>query len=201
MRRARAARNLLKVVAITASVLAALFVLALVALPLLLMDVNSLEKGQMTQTLSNFRQLQLATEIMQADGIATKDSALAWPGDAGASFSAWIQNLVPSYLSTNDAAKLLSVPVRQLPRDRLPAREDSLVLLYAVSSNSPPNTVFLSTANFTNTPTGGLPLGKDTKPYGDKGFVVMSKDGSGRILRAKNVGNTNLIGGFAPLCH
>jgi len=37
-------------------------------------------------------------------------------------------------------------------------------------------------------------------PFGNKGFVVFRKAGDGAILMPKQVGQTNVIGAFAPLC-
>ncbi len=39
-------------------------------------------KAQMTQTLSNMKQLHLATQQMALDGTTTGDATLTWPGDA-----------------------------------------------------------------------------------------------------------------------
>ena len=71
-------------------------ILAALALPALF---GALVKGQMTQTLSNMRQLHLATQTMALDGLTTGDatSCVAWgSGDAGR--RAWATNLVPNYL-------------------------------------------------------------------------------------------------------
>jgi prepilin-type N-terminal cleavage/methylation domain-containing protein len=51
-------------------------ILAALALPALF---GALVKGQMTQTLSNMRQLHLASQTMALDGLTTGDDArLAW---------------------------------------------------------------------------------------------------------------------------
>jgi hypothetical protein len=60
-----------------------------------------------------------------------------------------------------------------------------------VAENSTGDTVFLSTANWTNT---SSQLTKAGKPYGDKGFVVFRKAGDGAILLPKQYNNTNVIG-------
>ena len=52
-------------------------ILAALALPALF---GALVKGQMTQTLSNMRQLHLATQTMALDGLTTGDATLSWPG-------------------------------------------------------------------------------------------------------------------------
>lgn len=85
--------------------------------------------------------------------------------------------------------------------DKMPARENCALLAYAVRSNSPGTAVFLTSANFTNTPTEGLPLDRNAKPYGDDFFVVFRKEGDGAVLRRRQVGRTNIIGTFVPLLH
>lgn len=80
------------------------------------------------------------------------------------------------------------------------AQSNTGLRVYSVSSNYPALSVFLTTANFTNSATGGNALDPKTKPYGDKGFVVFRKDGSGAILQPKQAGQTNVVEAFVPLC-
>ena len=83
-------------------------ILAALALPAI---TGALARGQMTQTLSNMRQLHLATQQMVLDGTTTGDALLCWPGDTDCpKLGHWATNLVPSYLSQNDFSKLLSAP-------------------------------------------------------------------------------------------
>ena len=163
-------------------------ILAALALPALF---GALVKGQMTQTLSNMKQLHLATQTMALDGLTTGDATLGWPGDQGGTWAVWATNLVPNYLSTNDFNKLLSAA--GLPRTNgtdPSAKTPSALIAYNVAENSPGDTVFLSTANWSNsqalTPAG--------KPYGDKGFIVFRKAGDGAILLPRQYNNTNIIG-------
>lgn len=157
--------------------------------------------GTQTQTLSNMKQLHLATQQMALDGTTTTNLTIGWPGDIGGGFSNWTAQLLKgNYLSKNDLCKLLSAPgVIVSAKDTL-ATNDTALLLYAVKEDSDGGTVFLTTANFTNTPTGGTPLSLSAKPYGTKGFIVFRKAGDGAILAAKQVGMTNVIGAYAPLC-
>jgi prepilin-type N-terminal cleavage/methylation domain-containing protein len=172
----------------------------LIALALPSTRGSGLSKGQMTQTLSNCKQLHLATQQMALDGLTTGDTNLGWPGDTGGTFTYWSRQLVPAYLTTNDFCKLLSAPGVIVPLGKIPETVSAgAVRVYAVSTNSPDTAVFLTSANFTNTPLGGTPLDKSTKPYGDKGFVVFRKGGDGAILLARQVGMTNIIGSYVPL--
>lgn len=173
-------------------------ILAALALPAI---TGALARGQMTQTLSNSKQLHLATQQMALDATTTGDTNLGWPGDTGGGFVAWSTNLMGgNYLSPSDFAKLLSAPgvVVPVPASVTATPTKSALLVYAVSENSDGNTVFLSTANFTNSVSGGTAPVVGTKPYANKGFVVFRKAGDGAILQPRQTGTgyTNIIGSF-----
>jgi prepilin-type N-terminal cleavage/methylation domain-containing protein len=164
-------------------------ILAALALPALF---GALVKGQMTQTLSNMKQLHLATQQMALDGLTTGDATLTWPGDqSNPSWAGWATNLVPSYLSTNDFNKLLSAAGLLRPSATAPnTKAPTAVNAYAVGENSTGDTVFLATMNWSN----NTALTAAAKPYGDKGFIVFRKAGDGAILVPKQYNNTNVIG-------
>lgn len=134
--------------------LAIIAILIALALPALQPTCGG-NKG--VQVLSNARQLHLATQQMALDGMTTGDTNLGWPGDTGGTFSNWAHQLTAeNYLTTNDFRKLMSAP-GVLPRpEGIPPQKECALLVYAVSSNSPGPTVFLTSANFTNTPEGGF---------------------------------------------
>ncbi len=176
-------------------VLAVLASLALPSMP------GGLKRGQMTQTLSNMKQLHLATEQMALDRATTGDTNVGWPGDIGGTFSHWTTALVTNgYLTTNDLCKMLSAPGIVVPLGKIPNENNTALRVYAVKATSASKAVFLTSANFTNTPAGGQPLQSSAKPYGTKGFIVLRKGGDGSILQARQVGTTNIIGEFAPIC-
>jgi len=179
-------------------VLVVLFVLAALALPYIEAEPHH---PVMIQTLSNMKQLHLIAEQMALDGVTTGDTNLAWPGDLGGSFANWVGQAVPVYLTTNDFDKLLSVPGKIIRPGSLSFANTNGILMYAVSSNSPATAVIFTSANFTNTPGGGLRLDSKAVPYGTKGFVVFRKGGDGAIRLARQAGDTNVVGTFAPLCH
>jgi type II secretory pathway pseudopilin PulG len=156
--------------------------------------------GSMGQTFSNMKQLHLATQQMALDGFTTTNASLGWPGDTGGSFSNWAAQLVHGgYLTDDDIFRFLSAPGVTMPPGKLPTTNRTGLLLYSVKDESMGDAVFLSTANFTNTPAGGI-LDPSAKPFGSKGFVVFRKAGDGAILLPTKVGQTNAIGSFAPLC-
>jgi len=173
-------------------------ILAALALPAI---TGALVKGQQTQTLSNMKQLHLATQQMALDATTTGDTNLGWPGDVGdKSFTTWATNLLGgSYLSPTDLAKLLSAPGVIVPAGQSNAAPTkSAVIVYSVTENSDGGTVFLTTANFTNSASGGTAPSANAKPYGQKGFVVFRKAGDGAILQQRQTGSayTNIIGTF-----
>jgi prepilin-type N-terminal cleavage/methylation domain-containing protein len=164
-------------------------ILAALALPALF---GALIKGQMTQTLSNMRQLHLATQTMALDGLTTGDATLAWPGDmSNVNWAGWATALVPNYLGTNDFNKLLSAAGVPRPANTTPdTRTPTALNAYPVAENHAGDTVFLATANWT----ANNALNASNKPYGDKGFIVFRKAGDGAILLPKQYNNTNIIG-------
>lgn len=183
---------------LTEFIVCALIVIILLAVTLPNVTVH-IPRGSMTQSLSNLKQLHLATQQMALDGNTTGNTNLGWPGDIGGTFTNWAETLVrEKYLTTNDLRKLLSAPQKVEPSGGFPTKKDSAFVIYAVREISKDDAVFGSTANFTNTPNGGLPPEKDAKPYGNVGFVVFRKAGDGAILQARQAGQTNIVGTFVP---
>jgi len=169
-------------------VISIIAILASLAVPAVM---NAMVKGQMMQTLNNGRQLHIATQGMALDGTTSGDTNLGWPGDTGSQWANWATNLVPSYMSTNDFAKMISAPgVIANPELAPNSQTKSAVKIYTVTENSDGGTIFLTTQNYTfNTPLTGT-----NKPYGDKGFIVFRKAGDGTVLQARQAQLTNLVG-------
>lgn len=165
-------------------------------------------RASYTKMLSNMKQLQMATQQMAQDGSTTGEAGLSWPGTNG--YQYWVTNLVPAYVSTNDFRRLLGAPVRDgmiaevgrwwtgRPGLASVAANTNAVLVYGVAEESDGNTVFLSSANFLNTPTGGV-WRSNVDLLSGRCFVVFHKWGDGAVLRPRQVGNTNYVGGFVPL--
>lgn len=175
-------------------VISIIAILASLALPAI---TGALARGQMTQTLSNMKQLHLATQQMALDATTTGDTNLGWPGDTGGTWSGWATNIVGgNYMSTNDFKKMITAP-GVIPTSEQPQSPGkSAIVVYKVGESSESGTVFLSSANFTNTVGGGQSPVATAKPYGNKGFIVYRKGGDGSILQARQAGAsyTNIIG-------
>jgi prepilin-type N-terminal cleavage/methylation domain-containing protein len=186
-------------------VISIIAILASLAIPAV---TGALARGQMTQTLSNMKQMHLVAQTMALDATTTGDTNIGWPGDLpNKTWAGWITNAVPGYIKNIDMAKLLSAPGITVPAtaslDALQpgaANNGRSVILYQVSETNGNNTVLFSSANFTNSASGGSPLNGAALPYGDKGFIVFRKGGDGAVLQARQVGSsfTNVIGGYVP---
>jgi len=180
-------------------VISIIAILASLALPAI---TGALARGQMTQTLSNMKQLHLASQQMALDATTTGDTNLGWPGDTGGSWAGWATNMVGgNYMTTNDFKKMISAPGVIPTSDDPGSPGKSAVVVYSVSENSEGATVFLSSANFTNSASGGTKPAATAKPYGDKGFIVFRKAGDGNVLQARQTGSTytNIIGVYTSV--
>jgi len=171
-------------------------ILACLALPSV--GLGSL-KVRHTIILSNMRKLHLATQQMALDREAEKNVNIGWPGDTGGSFSNWTAHLVKgNYLSREKLGEFLSARGFRVSKNDPLTNNRTAVLVYTVSEANDGAVVFLSSANFTNSPTGGV-LDPTKKPLGASGFVVLRKAGDGAILQPRQVGLTNIIGTYVPL--
>ena len=151
------------------------------------------------QKLSNMRQLYTATFTMAMDG-QTNRALVAWPGDRDGTFSSWATNMVSQdYVRLNDFCKLLSADGKRVTPADWPFANTNAILAYNVRGDSPDTTVLFTSANFTNTPTGGVGE-KATWRTGKVYFVVFRKGGDGTIYSSKQIGDSNAIGSFVPLC-
>ena len=169
-------------------VISIIAILASLALPAI---TGALTRGQASQTLSNARQIYLATFNMAMDGTTTGDTNLAWPAESGGKWSTWASSLTGGgYMTTNDFAKMLSAPgVTRSTNTAVTEKDPSALSIYNVGEASSMQTVFITTANYNN----GSPLNATNKPYGNKSFVVFRKGGDGLVYQSAQATNTNLL--------
>lgn len=176
--------------------LAILLVLLALLLPF---SGGCITRSASAQPLSNMKQLHLATQQMAQDGVTTGDKRLCWPGDNGGSMALWATALVPSYLSANDLAKLMSVKGRIVPQGQVPLVNTNGIMVYAVKKDTYDKAVFLSTANLSGGPQGWK-FDSNSGLLENRGFVVFHKEGDGAILLPQQAANTGAVGAFVPLC-
>jgi len=176
-------------------VISIIAILAALALPAV---TGALTRGQLTQSLNNARQLQLATQTMAIDSFTAGDGP-GWPGDSdGVDWGSFCTSLVDGrYLTANDLKKIVSAPGVKVGNSLPPS--PSALQVYPVKENSPGDSIFISTQNWN----GFNSLKPEAIPYGEKGFVIFRKGGDGNVFQANQATNTNVLGtlvgqGFAP---
>jgi prepilin-type N-terminal cleavage/methylation domain-containing protein len=168
-------------------VISIIAILAALAVPAL---TNALNKGQMTGTMNNARQMYLAGFQMATDGAANSDPNYAWPGNdtSVTSLEDYCEKLVANdYLKAGDLQKILNAPGANCTVTyNAAATPPSLTLsgtsalkVYRVTDIDPSNTIFAVTSNYTY----NTALSPTAAPYGDKGFVVMRKGGDAGTYR------------------
>ncbi|MEI8312442.1 MAG: type II secretion system protein [Verrucomicrobiota bacterium] len=177
-------------------VISIIAILASLAIPAV---TGALARGQMAQTLSNMKQLHLATFNMDLDNQQAGQPS-GWPGTntgAPANALAWAAALTNgNYLKATELQKLLSAQTLQATNTT--STNGWAIIVYDASSDDN-GIVFLSTKNvaFAAGATNATAPGPTaaSKPYGDKGFVLFRKGGDGQILQARfytnNLSTTN----------
>jgi len=179
-------------------VISIIAILASLALPAI---TGAIAKGQMTQTVSNFRQLHLVATQIALDGSSSGDTNLAWPGDLPTkTWAAWAGIVTNGYLTPAEFAKTCSAQTivalsNTISVSSVPGTSRA-VIAYQVSDTNDSTVVLFSSSNFTNAASPVAPLAT-AKPYGSKGFIVFRKGGEGAVLQNSQATNTNIIGGFA----
>lgn len=179
-------------------------------------------RAQLTQTLSNARQIYLSAFAMATDGTQTGDAKYGWPGDLALSNDATVQiTTVPQFvqrLVDNDYLKAGDLKVFSTAgitpwngRYIAPANPNSpgtlqppfdgnancAFKIYKVKESDGANVIFLATKNFTYTANPTVAISAQTSPFGDKGFVVFHKGGDGAIFK-RNQATSKAILGVMP---
>ncbi len=150
-------------------VISIIALLAALALPAL---SNMQTQGQMTQTMSNGRQLQMATQAMTFDNFVaggpynwTASNSVALPGGVHAFKELLISG---NYLTAKDITRLFKAPGTSVAWK-----------VYAVCDADPEDSILFATANFSAP--GSPPL--NVPPYGKKGVILIHKGGNALILK------------------
>lgn len=179
-------------------VISIIAILASLALPAI---TGALARGQMSQSLSNMKQLHLVAQQIALDGQTAGDTNLAWPGELPGtrSWSAWATIVTNGYMTSADLAKMCSAPSVTANSNTIAGSSTTLgvnraVILYGVTDTNDSAAILFTTSNFTNIATPVAPVAA-AKPYGTKGFVVFRKGGDGSVLQNNQATNTNFVGG------
>lgn len=152
---------------------------------------KALDTARMTQTLNNARQLQLATLNMSVD-TAAAGSGVSWTtGTNGEtlSVSTFSQALMDGkYVTGAELQKLYTAKGIVINNTNFAANNIAFAIM-ATSESTPSDQPFLITKNWQS---GALTT---NAPYGDLGFVVFTKGGSGgKYTRATDANNPSVVG-------
>ena len=197
-------------------VIAIIATIAAFALPAI---TGALTRGQLTQAVSNARQIYLSAFAMATDGTQTGDAKYGWPGDLAASSDAtvqittvsqFVQRLVDNdYLKPGDLKVFATAGIipwngryiaptnpnspgaLQPPFD---GNANSAFKIYKVRENDGANVIFLATKNFTYSANPNVAISTNTTPFGDKGFVIFHKGGDGAFYKRNQATSKNLLG-------
>ena len=175
-------------------VISIIAVLAAFALPAI---TGAITRGQLTQVLSNARQIHMAQAQMAMEQLSTGDTNWAWLGDLSgiSDVQSYANHLVSNdFMKPADAVKVFNgggLPPGSFASNSVTiSSSNSPFKFYQVKDVDPNVTVFITTRNYTY----NSPLDASTKPFGDVGFMVMRKGGDGAIFRKAQATATNLIG-------
>jgi prepilin-type N-terminal cleavage/methylation domain-containing protein len=164
-------------------VISIIAILASLALPAI---TGALVRGQMTQSLSNMKQLHLSTQQMALDATTTGDREIGWPGDLeDSTWANWAGKIVEDgHMTAPDFIKMISAP-GVTPRSTATPEDPgvSAVVVYRVRESDPGNTIFLTSGNYR---VGNTTL--ETVPFQGRGFIVFRKGGDGAIYLPRQAG-------------
>jgi hypothetical protein len=133
------------------------------------------------QALSNMRQLQMAMAQRALD-CRTTGMPIAWTCDRTTpiTYQQWKKTLAGEYLLAEDLEKLLTAP----------GGVKDAFTVFAVTEDDPANTLLFASKNWHGPQSSEL----SDEPFGKRSFVVFRKDGTGAVLQAKQVNQTDVIG-------
>jgi prepilin-type N-terminal cleavage/methylation domain-containing protein len=196
-------------------VIAIIATIAAFALPAI---TGALTRGQLTQAVSNARQVHLATFSMATDGTQTGDAKYGWPGDLAASTDTnvqitsvpqFVQRLVDNdYLKPGDLKVFTASGISpwngtyqppsnpNTPGSLSPAftTTNCAYKIYKVKDSDGSNAIFVATKNFTYSDAAATAISATTQPFGDKGFVIFHKGGDGTFYKKQQATQKSILG-------
>lgn len=163
-------------------------ILAALAIPAV---AGALVKGQLTGTLNNARQLQLATFNINLENEAAGQAGV-WPA-SNVTFANW-RDALTNTLSESDLRKMFSAPrVSVTGLISGVTVSGTAFNYYQVGNVEDSGVIFITTRNWDAAQPTVAPTANAT-PYGDKGVVVMRKGGDGQVFQQRFITNTQAVG-------
>jgi prepilin-type N-terminal cleavage/methylation domain-containing protein len=175
-------------------VISIIAILASLALPAI---TGAVTRGQLTQGISNARQIHLAQTQMAMESVNTGDTNWAWLGDLATvtDVQSYATLLVSNdFLKPADAVKVFAaggVPPGTATSNSVTLTSTNTGFkFYKVKDADANITVFITSKNYTY----NTELSSSSKPFGDAGFMVMRKGGDAALFRKSQATATNLVG-------
>jgi prepilin-type N-terminal cleavage/methylation domain-containing protein len=181
-------------------VIAIIAILATLAVPNILSAIDS---AKLTKSGSNGAALAKSWIKMTLDYAANPDVNVGWPGDLANQDGKGKINSVKDFyerlttygdLKLADLQPLITAPGLQAWEgtsiQTLNPDKNTAFKVFKVSESDGPSTVFISTKNYTY----NKELEKDKIPFGEKGFVIVNKQGNFSAFKPKQFGSIANIG-------
>jgi len=176
-------------------VISIIAILASLALPSI---VGALSRAQLTQALSNARQIHTATVMAVSSAASTGDTNFGWPGDVTTitTVQLFAKMLIDyDFLKAQDVGKVFTCSgmggITTTTNSATVTAANCAFKVFPLTDGDAGVNVFLLTQNMV---TFGTAPTADSKPFGDKGFVVFRKSGDGAVYKNQQATNTNLLG-------
>ncbi len=175
-------------------VISIIAILASLALPAV---TSAIVKAQMSQAVSNVRQIYTANFNAAADAAATGTTNFGWPGDVASvtDVQTYVDMLVGNdYFKPLDAVKIFAVS-GITPGTASSATNATITLancgfnIYKVMDTDAGTTVFATTKNYTYNTALTTNL-----PFKDAGFVAFRRGGDGAVYKKTQYNETNVLG-------
>jgi prepilin-type N-terminal cleavage/methylation domain-containing protein len=170
-------------------------ILATIAIPAI---GNAVDKAKLTASMKSAQEFSKGWYLALVDVEGGGDTNVAaWPGT---NLNFWYQSLT-NYISTNDLIKIFSAGDVRVTGWTDAGPQNSAYYVYAVSDSSPGDAILMTTKNWLAPASGAGPaLTRDSKPFGDKGAIVIKKGGSAQIINARQATNDISSIGYTTNC-
>lgn len=178
-------------------VISIIAILASLALPAV---TGAIVKAQMTQAVSNLRQIYTANFNAATDAATTGSTNFGWPGDVTnvvTGVQTYVDMLVNNdYFKPLDAVKIFAVsgitPGTVATTNVTITIANTGFNIYKVQDTDSSSTIFATTKNYSYGQ--ALSTASTNIPFKDAGFVVMRRGGDGAVYKKSQYNDTNNLG-------
>ena len=174
-------------------VISIIAILASLALPSI---TSAIVKAQLTQGLSNVRQIYTANFNAAVDAATTGSTNFGWPGDVSSvsSVQTYVDMLIGNdFFKPMDAVKIFAVsgvtPGSASASNAVISLANCAFKIYKVQDSDSSSTIFATTKNYTYDTALSTNI-----PFKDAGFIAFRKGGDGAVYKKTQAKETNVLG-------